>query len=286
MTYHYSVIRFSPDPARGEFVNLGIIVGDDESGDWELQLISNLRRAKAFDARGSLSAALSFVDSLQERIQALDILQTGSIEPISISFLDQLSMEMRNVVQVSSPAPVTAQTSSEALDVLFPELVVDPTSKQFRFEKKHRAITSTRDSYKKHNVPDTAVNRRTLVRTGPFEHTFDFTVNNGHVVQLVQCWSFQLPNQTELAEEIKAWAWVAHELRKIGGEALIGGTYIQIPRGDGMDIASVYVAAIPDVPSPAFDEAQAAFEETETTAVPAERADLVGERAAALLAAS
>jgi hypothetical protein len=45
VSYQFSLIRFVPDPARGEFVNIGAVVGDDEAQDWELRLISNLKRS-------------------------------------------------------------------------------------------------------------------------------------------------------------------------------------------------------------------------------------------------
>ena len=39
MPYFFSLLRFVPDTARGEFVNLGAIAGDSEVVDWELRLI-------------------------------------------------------------------------------------------------------------------------------------------------------------------------------------------------------------------------------------------------------
>lgn len=36
--------------------------------------------------------------------------------------------------------------------------------------------------------------------SGAYDGMFDFAVFNGRAVQLVQCWSFQLPNQADLAE--------------------------------------------------------------------------------------
>jgi hypothetical protein len=47
----YSVVRFVPDPARGEFVNVGAIVGSEESSEWGLRQIENPVRARAVDDR-------------------------------------------------------------------------------------------------------------------------------------------------------------------------------------------------------------------------------------------
>ena len=108
---------------------------------------------------------------------------------------------------------------------------------------------------------------------------FDFAVHNGRVVQLVQCWSFQLPNQVELAEEVKAWGWVVSELKRHGGELMVDGSEAPILIPSDLEIAAVYVAPTSAQPSPAFIEAQAVFEETQTLAVTADEAEVVGHSA-------
>jgi hypothetical protein len=45
MRYVYSVVRYVPNPASGEFVNIGVIAGSDETGDWSLRQAGNQRRA-------------------------------------------------------------------------------------------------------------------------------------------------------------------------------------------------------------------------------------------------
>src|SRR6266511_5505150 len=168
MGYHYSLLRFVPDPARGEFVNLGILAGDDEAEDWELRLIQNLRRAKAIDDKGALGLALSFASDLEEHIVAIEQLPgTAGTTPISVDFVGQLSDEMQNVVQLSPPAPVDAESAETALDMLFSELVVDPTSHRFRFQKKHRAVVSPRQAYRAHEIPEEAITEKAPVSAGP-----------------------------------------------------------------------------------------------------------------------
>lgn len=192
---------------------------------------------------------------------------------------------MQNIVRVTPPAPVVAGSAEEALDVVFKNLVVDPSARSFRFQKKHRAIGKTRRAYQDHHVPDEAITVRGQVTSGPYVKSFDFAVSNGRVVQLVQCWSFQLPNQADLAEEVKAWAWIVHELVTQGGFLRVGERNLEIPAGRAIDMASVYVPPFEGQPDThAFDEAQAAFKEVGVPGLPADDADQVGERAAALLA--
>lgn len=282
MAYHYSMLRFVPDPARGEFVNFGLLVGDDDSGEWELRVIQNYRRAKAIDDRGALNLALGFVDRLESHIDALERLpETASVEPISAALVQTLTNEMRNVVQLSEPAPVAADSAQEALDMLVDELLVDPLSRRYRFEKKHRAVGLTRRAYRERHVPDESIAQRTPVVAGPYDGVFDFAVFNGEVVQLVQCWSFQLPDQAQLAEQVKAWAWVVRELRNHGGEVRVGARHVEVPSGEEIEIAAV---AVPPAEGQedvhAYDEARAAFAQTGVRELRPEDADEVAASAA------
>jgi hypothetical protein len=287
--YRYSVVRFVPDPARGEAVNLGLLVGDDDAQEWELRLIQNLRRAKAVDDRGVLQVALGFLDQLEAHIDALDqVPGTESVAPISAELVEQLAGEMQNIVQLTPPAPVAAETADEALDTLFDELLVDPAARQYRFLKKHPAVGATRRAYRNHEVPDEAIEQRAPVGAGPYDGVFDFAVVNGEALQLVQCWSFQLPNQNELAEQVKAWAWVVRELRDRGGVLRAAGRGdLPVPRGGDIEIGAVFIPpAEGQDDTHAFDEARAAFDETGVLALESTEADVLGERAAERLLAA
>lgn len=285
MSFQFSLIRFVPDPARGEFVNIGAIAGSDEAREWELRLVSNLSRAKALDDRGVLSNAFGYAAALEDHIAALDFLpETSGPEPISTEMLRRHAAEMQNVVQFSPPAPVAADSAGAALELVFDQLVLDAARKSFPFEKKHRAQGAARQAYKAHGVPAGAVRERAPVRSGVFDGTFDFAVHNGHTVQLVQCWSFQLPNQADLAEQIKAWSWLVHEVRREGGELSTGNGAIDVP--NGLDIYAIAIPPVNGAESPAYDEARAAFAENDVIELAPDEADRVGAEAAEALGAA
>lgn len=285
MAFKFSLIRFVPDPARGEFVNIGAVAGSDEAAEWELRLVSNLSRAKALDDRGVLATAFAYAAGLEDHIAALDMLpETGGPEPISSSMLLRRAIEMQNIIQLSQPAPVAADSAEAALDLVFDQLVLDVTRKSFRFEKKHRAQGAARKAYREHAVPAGAVRERAHVRSGAFDGTFDFAVHNGRTIQLVQCWSFQLPNQADLAEQVKAWSWVVHELRRDGGELATKDGEFEVP--PGLDIYAIAIPPATGSESPAYEEARAAFDENGVIELAPEDADRVGAEAADALAAA
>lgn len=282
MSFQFSLIRFVPDPARGEFVNIGAVAGSDDAQEWELRLVSNLSRAKALDDRGVLSKAFEYAAGLEDHISALDALPaTGASEPISSELIRQRSKEMHNVVQFSTPAPVAADSAEAALELVFDQLVLDEARKSFPFEKKHRAQGAARRAYRVHDVPAGAVRERAPIRSGVFDGVFDFAVHNGRTVQLAQCWSFQLPNQTDLAEQVKAWSWLVHEVRQAGGELTTDGSEVEVPHD--LDIFAIAIPPVSGVESSAYQEARAAFAENDVVELSPEDADQVGERAAQAL---
>ena len=277
MTYFFSMLRFVPDPARGEFVNIGAIAGDEDSQDWELRLISNLKRARSIDHAAFLPHALEVAGEFQDRLATED-LPAPQKGWLTWSELRSLSGEMNNILQLSAPAPIDADSAEGALDVVFDELVLDPAARRFRFEKKHRAVTAIRQAYRAVAVPDEYVRQHVVVASGAFKSPFDFAIQNGRAVQLVQCWSFQLPNQDELADQVKAWAWTMHELRRHGGELRLNGAAIDLPQE--LDVGVVYIPPTDDGDSSAFEEARAAFDEVGVTQVTPEHAEDLARAAA------
>jgi len=173
MSFQFSLIRFVPDPARGEFVNIGAIAGSDAAGEWELRLVSNLSRAKALDDRGVLSKAFAYAAGLEDNIAALDQLpEAAGAEPISSELLRRRAREMNNVVQFSMPAPIAADGAETALELVFDQLILDAARKSFPFEKKHRAQGAARRAYQAHDVPATAIRERAPVRSGVYDGLF------------------------------------------------------------------------------------------------------------------
>ena len=102
-------------------------------------------------------------------------------------------------------------------------------------------------------------------------------------MQLVQCWSFQLPNQDELAEQVKSWSWVVHELRQQGG--VLGTAHGELEIPDGAEIAAVCILPREGDESSAYAEAREAFLENRVTQLTPEDADGLGAQAAQLLGA-
>ncbi|MCH8113677.1 MAG: DUF3037 domain-containing protein [Proteobacteria bacterium] len=289
MRYMYSVIRFVPDPVRGEFVNVGLLAGSDESSEWEIRAIENLKRARTLDERGLLPHVLHFVDDIGRKVDRFaetiqESLFAAPDERLSEEWLTQLSEEARNVVQFSVPSIIIADNIDEAVNTLFEQFIVDPEARRFPFKKKNVALAATRHAYRDAglNLSEHLV-ERVSVKGQHHKERFDFVVANGSAVQLAQTWSFQMPNQDDLAEQIKAWAWTVSDIRRSGGAAETDARHIDVPCD--VDIEVVYVPPATGGPREVLTEALAAFSGIDVQPVEFDRASTVGQKASRLIAA-
>lgn len=286
MKYVYSLVRFVPDPARGEFVNVGAIVGSEHSSEWQVRQVENPVRARAVDDNQTLDAVWSFIDAVGSRVDKYEAALSSLFDPeeeLTEEWLLKLHADHQNIVQLSPPAPMVAESAEEALDRVFELMVLDPAKREYRFKKKHTALAAVRAAYKEFAVKKgTDLRERVTLLTPHHSERFDFAVTNGRALQLTQTWSFQVPDQATLAEQVKAWGWTVQDARASGGEVRTAdGSKFDVAQD--VDVEVVYVPAEPGRPAPAFEDASNVFEELGIVALPLGEAPKVGERARALL---
>lgn len=286
MRFVYSIVRFVPDPARGEFVNVGAIVGSEESSEWQYRQVENPARARALDERQTLDAAWSFLDRVGRQIDDFERAGETLFNPpveLSEAWMERMYLDHRNLVQLSRPSPMVAANADEAMDRIFDDLVVDPERRRHPFQKKHAALAAVRAAYRAHSV-EKAKNLRERVSLATDHHRerFDFAVTNGKVVQLTHTWSFQVPDQDQLAEQVKAWGWTVRDVRRGGGEvAISSGEKWDV--GADVDIEVVYVPPLDEQRAPALRDALTVFREVNVRSHAIDGADSVGLRAHELL---
>ena len=285
MRYVYSLIRFVPDPARGEFVNVGAVVGSEESSEWEVRQIENPVRARAIDEHATLDAIWSFIDRVGvdvDKFEASTQTLLGPDVELSEEWLWRLHAEHQNIVQLSAPVPMVAESADEALERVFDLMVLDPAVRKHPFKKKHIALAAVRRAYKAVEImKGTDLRERVVLETEHHTERFDFAVTNGRALQLTQTWSFQVPDQATLAEQVKAWGWTVREAQETGGRISTSAGKFDV--ATDIDVEVVYVPALADRPASAFVDAQHVFDELAVSAVPDAQAGEMAQRARALL---
>ena len=287
MRYVYSTIRFVPNPARGEFVNVGMIVGSEDSAEWKLRLIDNMKRARALDEREVLPALWSSVDDLERQIDAFEDAVESSLPSapeLSEAWLGGLWERSQNIIQFSRPAPIVAEHAEHAIELLWDRLVVDPESRYRPSATKRPALKKARTAYAALGIrKGQFIAERRTVQGIHHRQVFDFVVANGRAVQLTHTWSFQRPDQERLAEDLKSWAWTVGDIRDGGGTvAMLDNKVTNVP--STVDVSVVYTPPEDDGPRAVFEEALAAFDKVKVRAVTADHAAQVAIRARQLLA--
>jgi hypothetical protein len=243
-------------------------------------------RARAIDDRKALEAVWAFLDEVGRDIYEYEMAtEQLLISPVELSeaWLERLFIDHRNIVQLSPPTPMVAPSAEEALDRIFEYMIIDPAQRKYRFRKKHAALAAVRAAYRRHGVREQVnLRQRVAVQTENHSERFDFAVTNGHVLQLTQTWSFQVPDQESLAEQVKAWGWTVRDLKQHGGQATVpDGSQFDVTTD--VDVEVVFVPPAEGQDAPAMRDAYSVFNELGVHQAPVDEADQVGQRASELL---
>jgi len=124
--YLYSVIRFVPDPAIGERVNLGILVGSEDSNEWEICTVDDMSRAAELERSFETKVLPEVRDRLEHLAEELDTFtpDAGSGFVPDEAWMRQLAYDNQNALQFDPPLPVLASSIDEALESLWNDLII------------------------------------------------------------------------------------------------------------------------------------------------------------------
>ncbi len=284
--YVYALVRCVPDPRTGEFINIGAIAGDEESGDWAVRQVSSERRVIKLAGAGAIEAVHGFLARTQESIEMQDLLlddDRGSAY-LTEEWLANLHRDHRNTVQLAAPTPVLAESAEDALDLVFERMIIDPVSQSRGYVTKHAVLADLREMYRSVDLAPRAIRPRAEVFVGAnVRSAVDFAIANGVAVQLTQAWSFQRAGVDEVSTQVKAWAYALGRVRDGEEARVVAGTAVSTIHPD-VDLQ--VVVARPKTPDQekAFDEASQVFDDLHATVHDFGESQAVAERAAELMA--
>lgn len=273
----YSAVRFVPDPGRGEFINVGVLVGSEQTGACRLSVVRNRRRASSIDVSGVFDLFWDYLLNLKKRLESEDEFR------FSERWLEETFQESRNLLQLSQPMPIRAKTVGVALKAVRERILVDQPNviRSKRFTKRS-AVKQLRIEYEKVGLePNKHFMYKPVVRGPNHAEEFDFAVANGSAVQLTQAWNFRKKHLRLLREEVKAWAWTVRDIRASGGTAEVDGKHYAVDKDIPVEV--VYIEPQKVDEKNALAEAAHAFSEVNARAVALVEVSEVAERAAALL---
>lgn len=284
--YTYSIIRFVPNLATGEFVNVGVIAGNEELHDWRVRYVSNQTRARKLGEPAAVASVFERMGALQEWCDNANDGGEDSDESTTAmteEVLAKLYADWQHMVQLSAPAPVVAASAEEALDLLFTHVVVDSERAALGFRNKWAAVSAMLGAYRGVGAAwaNNYVRQKQEVRPPRYPVQFDFVVADGHVVQLAQAWSFEIPSADRVVRDVRAWGWAVEEIRKEGAQIMMGGDTVNVPKK--VDIEVVFLEPKTDAGSAAWAEASTIFKQLDVRPVNDNNATQIAERAEKLL---
>lgn len=283
--YMYSLVRCVPDPRTGEFINIGAIAGDADTGDWAVRQVSSERRAIKLAGPGVLEAVHGFLARAQEAIEMQEVLldEDADRDYLGSDWLDGLHRDHRNTVQLAPPTPMLAETAEDALDLIFERMIIDPVSQPRGYVTKKAVLADLRVVYQSAGLAPNAVRPRAEVFVGANVHSgVDFAVANGVAVQLTQAWSFQRAGIEEVSTQVKAWAYALARVRAGEEARVVAGDQTSAIRAD-VDLQVVVARPRSKDQEQVFREATQVFDDLGATVSDSGQANRVGQRAAELL---
>lgn len=283
--YVYALVRCVPNPKTGEFINIAAIAGQPETGDWSVRQVSNESRVRKLAGAEELQAVHGFLARVGLEIDEQQLLfDEESGKPLTEDWLQQLYHDHRNVVQLSTPAPIVADNAEQALDIVFSRQIIDPVSQPRNFITKHRVLAELREAYLRADINKALIHPKVDVYAGGYVHVpVDFAITNGQTIQLTQGWSFQKIGMDEVSTQVKAWGYALRLIRD-GEEARVTG-FDECVTTVSNDVDLQVVVASPKTreQETVFAEAQQVFTELGVSVHDLDDVDAVGARAAKLL---
>lgn len=227
MFYNYWIVRYLPNVVRGEFVNIGLLVGSD-SADWGFREVTHLRRASRLG--GDPSIARYWLNELKRMVAdspegaeynegtALWTPASHTSETISEATIQRLRGRLNNAVQISPSRTVMSDSAEGALDLLFDLLIEDPMVTRRAQFRSHISREIEESFYRSVGTGSSArVSRSPSISVGKSAKKADLAIADDQVEQLTKAWSFNLTDVEKVETEIQAWAYFMEHIQDHGG---------------------------------------------------------------------
>ncbi len=147
---NYSLVRFVPDPVRGERVNLGVVVVADGELCSRARILPRFwQRITMLDPGADEVALGQMLDTIRRRFDGdhQQVPGGGCDERIvTLAGLQSLRRFMANQLQLSEPKPYRAASIDVAMVELYDDLVIPPARVQQ--QQVHMTISQIRDLIK------------------------------------------------------------------------------------------------------------------------------------------
>jgi hypothetical protein len=113
----YVVVRYHPRPLSGENVNVGMIVGDEETGKWDYKLVSGEAETRAAKFGKPYYRDRTFFNDILKSILEEEL------KVFSKENLKRMCHDHRNLVQFTPAMPIMATSFQDAFSCLWEDFI-------------------------------------------------------------------------------------------------------------------------------------------------------------------
>lgn len=215
----YSVIRYLPDPVRQEVFNVGIIVAEADGLRAKVllpQQLGRLRRLGYIQESG-------FLRDLEREINTSMLPRQEQLlagPPVwTLESLRRAERDWGGTIQFSPLRPASDVPAAGAVDWFFERYVAPPPVRHRPPDRRaiksrvRRALIRSIHSKYPRAKPERVVRIDDAVSGKLESHTFDFTVRNSRLLQVVHTVSFDVGVREALARDLDATKWALKDIQ-------------------------------------------------------------------------
>lgn len=286
LRYTYSVARFVPDTIRGEFVNIGLVVVNDDTGEALVANLQNRKRARCIDVNSTLPSVVEALERLSARFDVSSERDSTPDQNHEISpegWLRQIAREYQNMLTFTAPQWILAESVHQASARLTHRFLLEPQSEKAAFLNRSSAVARLKKAYQSRalfGLEEIAVHESAAIKAATHKIKCDFVVTNGRALQIAHAFSFQIPNTEQLSETIRAWSFSIGEIRSGGATALVSANALAVH--PTIDVEVVFVPPQTRTGEDLLEETRAMFEPIDVKLRPMSEASEVADAAARL----
>lgn len=215
LAYRYWLVRYVPNVARGEFVNIGILCGRD-AGDWAVRFDT-----RSVHNRGQLGSDLHELKpwiSWFERRIAEHASPDLTRSCVSEGWIAHLRERQANAIQFSEATPIEIDSAQMGVELLFPHLVERDLARRHTGMTRQKLRSEVRDTLR----GDFALVEGTDFFVNPKAHigkqrgTLDFLRRHTVSDSLLNVWAFNVAKVSVLEQQVQASNYFLMRMRNEG----------------------------------------------------------------------
>lgn len=222
LIYLYSIVRYVPDPVRGECLNVGIVVGCRDDSFFGARFLSrrDAGRVRRFGAAEDVEFIWDVATDIEASTSGAQLgIATEPRGAWNTEAISAASVEWANTIQFSEPRAATGEMNPERLlETLYSRYVAPRTpprtrARDRRWIRRKVGLSLRQGLSALERNPDEIIRKDERLPGAHDEHVVDYALVNSEVRYIVETLSLEGGDRRERKTRSDAIAWAIDDLR-------------------------------------------------------------------------